>query len=191
LITTVHPAVTLQPSLVTRERYEGAVSFADHIGAAVKNRDWWHAAYRVARIDDDIVARARALSSFWRLLAVSEDWCGDAVNVLPYVARLAESSPNTLEMRVLNRDANIDIMNAHLTGHSRSIPVILALDSDFVEHGWWGPRPAELQQQATGEWWILPKDDRRVRIRTWYARDRGRQTLDEVLYLLETAEQRV
>lgn len=190
MITTVHPAATLQPSLVTRERYEGALTFAQHIDMALKNREWWHSAYRVARVDSDLNARARSLSRRWYLVALSEDWCGDAVNVLPYVARLVELSPDTLELRVLNRDANLDIMNAHMTGHSRAIPIILALDSDFTEHGWWGPRPAELQERATGEWWILPKDDRRLRIRSWYARDRGRQTLDELLHLLETAEQR-
>jgi hypothetical protein len=123
------------------------------------------------------------------LLALSEDWCSDAINVLPYIARLAGAAPKTLELRVLGRDANLDIMNAHLTGLSRSIPIVIALDGNHLEHGWWGPRPLALQEQAMGAWWTLPKDVRRLRIRTWYARDRGKQILEEILQLLEALRQ--
>jgi hypothetical protein len=42
-----------------------------------------------------------------------------------------------------------------------------------------------LQEQAMGDWWQLPKDERRLRIRKWYARDRGRQIHEELLRLLE------
>jgi hypothetical protein len=52
---------------------------------------------------------------------LSEDWCGDAVNSVPYLARLAELAPN-LDLRVLARDENPDLMDAHLTRGSRSIP---------------------------------------------------------------------
>ena len=75
-----------------------------------------------ARSDDDYVRRASSLPGDWHLLVLSEDWCGDAVNTVPVVAKLAERCPN-LDLRVLARDANLDIMDAHLTGRSRSIPV--------------------------------------------------------------------
>lgn len=141
--------------------------------------------YRLAKASDEHITRANELQRSWKLLALSEDWCGDAVNILPYVARLTEAAAAKLELRVLGRDANPDIMSAHLTGTSRAIPIVVALDEDHVEHGWWGPRPRALQEQAQGDWWTIQKDDRRLRIRTWYARDRGRQLLDEILQLLE------
>jgi len=49
-----------------------------------------------------------------------EDWCGDAVNTLPVIGRLAEHASN-IELRVVGRDANLDLMDAHLTNGSRSI----------------------------------------------------------------------
>jgi hypothetical protein len=186
LIATVHRAPVPQASLITAERYHSAPTFAEYITATVKNHDWWLATYRLAKLADTDVAQARALTARWHLLALSEDWCGDAVNILPFLARLADAAPNRLELRVLGRDANPDIMNTHMTGKSRSIPVVIALASNFVEHGWWGPRPLALQQQVAGEWWELPKDDRRLRIRIWYARDHGRETLREMLELLRS-----
>jgi ADP-heptose:LPS heptosyltransferase len=118
-----------------------------------------------------------------------EDWCGDAVNTVPHLARLAERAPN-LDLRVVGREDNPDLMDAHLTNGSRSIPVVIALDSAFVEHGWWGPRPSELQLWATTVGKTMEKDERYRYVRTWYARDRGRTTLDEVVTLLARAAER-
>ncbi len=125
-----------------------------------------------------------ALDGAWHLLVLSEDWCGDAVNTVPIVARLAELAPNT-DLRVLARDENLDLMDAHLTGTSRSIPVVIVLDEEFNERGWWGPRPAALQQWVLGPGRALEKDVRYREIRSWYARDKGVSTLRELVELME------
>ena len=103
---------------------------------------------------------------------------------VPIVARLAELAPN-VDLRVLARDQNLDLMDAHLTGTSRSIPVVIALDEEFNERGWWGPRPAALQQWVLGPGQALDKDARYREIRSWYARDKGRTTLEEVVGMME------
>ena len=55
----------------------------------------------------------------------------------------AEAVPN-LDLRMIERDQNLDLMDAHLTnGKSRSIPVVILLDDGFCERGWWGPRPTD------------------------------------------------
>ena len=172
--------------LSLRERFLGAPELEDMIAAAQKNAELWAAVWRRADVPDDYVRRVAALGGAWHLLVLSEDWCGDAVNTVPVVARLAELSPN-VDLRVLPRDENPDLMDSHLTGTSRSIPVVIVLDEQFREHGWWGPRPAELQQWVLGPGKALEKDERYKRIRAWYARDRGRSTLEEVVALMERA----
>ncbi len=172
-----------------KERWAGALPFERFLQSARSNVDLWHALHRRARVPPELLARAIALRTRWHLLVLSEDWCGDAVNTVPVVARLAELAGN-LKLRILARDENPDLMDAHLTGTSRSIPVIMALDADFVEHGWWGPRPAQLQAWFLAVGRGLEKADRYREIRTWYARDGGVSTLSEVLALLEKAEER-
>ena len=167
-----------------RSRYLAAPDFEAYLGTVVENAQLWRDAARLARLTDDDAARAAALPGRWHLLVLSEDWCGDAVNTVPYLARLADASP-ALDLRVLGRDANLDLMDAHLTGTARSIPIVIAYDDAFAERGWWGPRPAALQAWVLGEGQALDKPDRYRQIRTWYARDRGRTTVDEVLRLLE------
>ena len=127
---------------------------------------------------------AAALGGAWHLLVLSEDWCGDAVNSVPVIARLAELAPN-VDLRVLARDENLDLMDAHLSGTSRAIPVVIALDGEFNERGWWGSRPAPLQQWVTGPGKAMEKDARYREIRSWYARDKGRTTLEEVVGMME------
>ena len=170
-----------------RARYLAAQDFPTMLAAAKKNAELWAAIWRRADVPQEYVDRVTALGGEWHLLVLSEDWCGDAVNTVPVLAKLAELSPN-LDLRILPRDANPDLMDAHLTGTSRAIPVVMALDAGYVERGWWGSRPSELQTWVMSEGLLLEKTERYRHARTWYARDHGRTTLEEVVSLLEKSE---
>lgn len=170
--------------MIDRKRFESGDTFAEFLAKPLTNKLFWQAVYKRAEVDEDLVRRAKELGARWHLLVLNEDWCGDSSNILPYVARLTEAAPN-LEMRIIRRDENLDIMDAHLTGTSRSIPVIILLDDDFHECGWWGPRPAELQRWVVEEGLKLPKEERYKEVRTWYARDRGHSILREIITTFE------
>ena len=179
--------VDLSPvGALNKERFESAPDFRGYLETVRKNRELWHSMYERARVPAEVVQEARRLPGAWRLLALSEDWCGDAVNTLPVVARFAEEAG--WELRVLGRDANPDLMDAHLTnGRSRSIPVVIVYDDAFDEVGWWGPRPGEIQSWVIGEGLSLPSPERYKFVRRWYARDRGRTTLAELLDIVAKA----
>ena len=70
-----------------------AKSVRTYIDAAQKNHELWRAFYERARIPDDIVAALQDLPPL-RIVVLSEDWCGDAVNTVPLIARMAESAPD-------------------------------------------------------------------------------------------------
>lgn len=165
-------------------RWNAAPTFEQWLPTAQKNADLWQAVYKHAHVPDEFVVRATRLGGPWHLLALSEDWCGDAVNIVPVIQRLVERAPR-LDLRLLGRDANPDVMDAHLTGTSRSIPVVMLLDPAFRELDWWGPRPAELQAWVLGPGRSLPSDDRYRETRRWYARDHGHAILNELLLMME------
>ena len=169
-----------------RERFRDGRTFREFVAAAHANCDLWIAMARRARAAPEAIERAEALAGRRFLLVLNEDWCGDAVNTLPYVAALVDGSEK-LELRIVGRDANPDLMDAHLTDGARSIPIVIAYDAEFRELGSWGPRPAELQAWATGPGRALDKAERYKEIRRWYARDGGRTTIAELLALLERA----
>lgn len=174
-----NPAFTIDAA-----RWAAAPSIDAYIDGAHKNQEFWRNARRLARVDDAMVARLSAAPGPWRLLALSEDWCSDAMSTLPAIARLVERAGNA-ELRVLARDEHPDLMDAHLTGSTRSIPVVMVLDNALVERGWWGPRPAPLHAWLRSEGLGLEPKERSRRKREWYARDRGATTVSELVALVE------
>ena len=152
----------------------------------LKHRGLWEGLHRLARIPDWAVAAVPAGASR-RLLVLAEDWCGDASNTIPVLARLADSAPG-VELRILRRDEHPEVMDQYLTNGARSIPIVIVLDRDFSELGHWGPRPYALQS------WVLAERARGVAkeelypsVRKWYARDHGETTLREVLQAAKLA----
>jgi hypothetical protein len=171
-------------SRALKELFEGGDTFENLLSRPKANGELWDALYRRAHVSEVVLKRAESIRGRWHLLVLNEDWCGDSINTLPAVARLAESVP-LIDLRIIGRDANPDVMDQHLTGASRSIPVIMVLDSTFIERGWWGPRPRPLQDWVMTEGLALPKTDRYREVRTWYARDRGQTSLHELLDIIE------
>jgi hypothetical protein len=172
---------------MTDARWDGAQRFSEFLATAEQHAAQWRDTYRLAKVADDVVARATAVGGPWRLAVIVEDWCGDAVNTVPYLARLAELAPG-LELRVFDREHNADLMDAHLgPGGARAIPVVVVYDAQGAEHGWWGSRPGPLTAWFEAEGRALEKSERYRHIRTWYARDRGRTTVHEVLQIVERA----
>jgi len=176
-----------ESALAIQDRFSTGCTFSEVLARPKNNAELWEAINRRASIDAESIERAARLGAARQLLVISEDWCGDCINVLPYLSRLEEAA-DAIDLRVIGRDTNRDLMDAHLTGASRSIPVAIIYDENFTELGWWGPRPGPLQEWVVGEGLALPKPERYPLIRAWYARDRGRTIVSEVLSIMERGD---
>jgi hypothetical protein len=170
-----------------RGAWEGAFPWERYLEDEVREHaELWRGVWERASVAPEALARAAAAGGPWRMLVISEDWCGDASNTVPVMARLAASLPN-LEMRVVKRDEHPALMDAFVTGGSRSIPLAVLIRDDFSVAGRWGPRPPELQR------WVLAETERGVlskreiyrEIRRWYARDRGASTVAGIVEVME------
>ena len=163
-----------------RKLWEQALTFDAFVDSCkAEHCGLWKGVYQLARVP----AWARDAvppGAVRKLLVIAEDWCGDASNTVPIVAKFAESVPG-LELRVILRDANPEVMDRYLTNGARSIPIVIALDESFQEIGHWGPRPTELQAWVMANRGTVPKSELYPQVRKWYARDRGETTLREVL----------
>lgn len=118
-------------------------------------------------------------------VVLTESWCGDAAPSLPVMNRLAALSPN-LDLKVVLRDDNLPLMDAFLTNNARSIPKLVAVDSENHEVlGTWGPRPqvaANLvtdYKNAHGKLTAAFRED----LQQWYNKDKGQEILKELLEL--------
>jgi hypothetical protein len=144
-----------------------AVSVTDHLDgllAAVPNANEEEAPYdkyipinqqRVKRIRKalakdglrrDLLAASSGLRAGLRMLVLNEFWCGDGAQILPVHEALEAEAAGKLEVRVLLRDDNLEVMDLFLTNGGRSIPKTVLLDADMGVLGTWGPRPEEAME---------------------------------------------
>ena len=168
-------------------RFHDGLTFDAMMAAATENGELFRITRAHAVAPPEFAERIYATGRRWHLLVISEDWCGDAPNIVPFIDALAASS-TMLEARSIARDENLDLMDRHLTnGRTRSIPIALLLDDRFVERAWWGPRPLSLQEWfETAEAQALTKVERYKQLRTRYARDRGRTLMGEITQMIES-----
>ena len=174
-----HSMTTLDYQAIWNE----ALPFQDFVqAAAADKRALWDGMYRIARQPEELKAPL-TLEASRRLLVIAADWCGDASNTIPAVARWVEGQPG-LQLRLVDRDRYPALMDAYLTNGSRSIPIVIALDAAFQPLGHWGPRPAELQAWVLAHKDTMEKEERYRHIRTWYARDRGHTAIRDIAALV-------
>ncbi len=108
----------------------------------------------------------------WMIL--TEHWCGDSAQILPYISKFAECN-SLIDLRILERDKNIDIMDLYLTNGTRSIPKLIAFDNEGNELFQWGARPKKAQDlvnklKAEGK----TKEEFLEQLHIWYVKDQGK-----------------
>jgi hypothetical protein len=129
---------------VTRERFEQGMTFDAYKAQMTRNRERLEENERTLELAPDALQFFKQLPQTLHVLVLAEDWCGDVINNLPILARLAEGSGN-LNLRIFLRDQNLDIMDQYLKqGQHRSIPVFVFFDEDFRELGHWIERPDSI-----------------------------------------------
>ncbi len=106
-------------------------------------------------------------------MVLTEPWCGDSAQCLPYITIMAKQNPN-IDLRLIMRDENLDIMDSFLTNGGRSIPRLVIFNDAGDEIATWGPRPAEAQvvfkeAKESG----LEKADILKNLHLFYGRNRG------------------
>lgn len=79
-------------------------------------------------------------------LVITENWCGDAAQIVPVMHKIAELSEGKIELKLIYRDQHLELIDAHLTGTSRAIPKLIQLDAHCQLNAVWGPRPHEAQE---------------------------------------------
>jgi hypothetical protein len=118
-------------------------------------------------------------------MVITETWCSDSAQNLPIIAKAAELN-DKIDLRILLRDSNTDIIDHYLTnGKSRSIPILVAFDSDGNELFKWGPRPDTAKTLVTNlKSDGFSKEEFNHQLHLWYGRNRGKEFESELVELL-------
>ena len=142
---------------------------------------------KTTKLNPELVEALEAIDHKQYWLVLTEGWCGDAAQIVPILAKMAEAAPN-VELRLVLRDEHLDLMDQYLTNGGRSIPKLIVVDAETYESkGSWGPRPAEVQEMV-----MARKNDPNAepysefvkKVQLWYARDKTQAVQGELLAFL-------
>jgi hypothetical protein len=137
-------------SVVTSERFTSALTYQQYIGQINANKDEFAANYEGTTVSPEMKKRLQALvaksNGPKKLLVLGEDWCPDVYRGMPVLARLTEAAG--IEMKVLPRDQNLDVMNNYLNkGEFQSIPCALFYTGDLDLILVWHERPQKANDE--------------------------------------------
>ncbi len=167
-----------------REYYETGLTPTAYIDLLDDKQKELHALYqRRLQIDPVSIQRLRATGRS-HLLVVTEPWCGDSLAIFPVLSELRQVAE--IELRVVRRDAHPELIDRYLTRGGRAIPIAIFLDEAYRERFHWGPRPGPAQALFERHRAVIASGkttaaDLHRRIRAFYARDRGRTIVAELL----------
>ncbi len=139
------------------------------------------------KLNEETLSKTQKIDRDFIWLVLTESWCGDAAQTLPVINKFAEANEK-IDLKVLLRDENEELMNQFLTNGSKSIPKLIVVDNNSREVvGSWGPRSAKAAKMVTDYKEKHGKVDAKLKtdLQNWYNEDRGAQIEMEMLELIE------
>lgn len=131
---------------ITQERFDQGMSYDAYKAQMTRNQERLEANEQSVELAPADLAYFQNLPQSLNVVALAEDWCGDVINNLPVLGRLAAAS-GKLNVSIFLRDQNLDIADQYLNqGQFRSIPVFVFFDQNFKELGHWIERPARIHE---------------------------------------------
>jgi len=141
---------------------------------------------KTTRLQDSLVEKLKSVDQPWIWLVLTEAWCGDAAQNIPVLAQMAQQNDH-IDLKLILRDENPEVMDAYLTEGGRSIPKMICLTPTLEEVGTWGPRPEPVQQmvrdfkkEENGDYKIFSE-----KVQLWYAKDKTMTLQSEMEFLLD------
>jgi thioredoxin-like negative regulator of GroEL len=143
---------------------------------------------KTLKISEETQNSLNQLKDGFTFLVIAEGWCGDAAQILPVINKIAEASTK-INLKVVCRDENDELMNQFLTNGTKSIPKIIIVDNNNEVINSWGPRPSiaakmvlDYKDKNGGLDDVFKKD-----LQIWYNKDKGTNTQKDLVELLKAS----
>lgn len=141
---------------------------------------------KTIKITEETAQQVKKVTEPQTWLVLTEGWCGDAAQNLPVLHKMAELNDN-INLKLVLRDDNLELMDLFLTNGGRSIPKLIALDEDNNVIDTWGPRPAVATKMVAdykAEYGFLDAQFKQD-LQVWYNKDKGISTQEDFVKIIE------
>lgn len=141
---------------------------------------------KTLKISDDSREKIKQFNNRITWLVLTESWCGDAAHVIPVINKIADLNDG-IDLRLVLRDENEDLMNGYLTNGAKAIPKLIAIDKETGKVvNTFGPRPSEATKLVNDykEKYGSLTPDFKQDLQIWYNKDKGQTTISDLEKLL-------
>lgn len=177
-------------SLISKYSQEGKttglISSPDYINYTKLNESRMHRLDKTIEVTQETKALLENLSKEYIWLVLAESWCGDAAQVVPVINKMAEVT-SKIDLRIVLRDENEDLMNLFLTNGTKSIPKLIIIEKETGEVvGDFGPRPTQAKQLITDykSTHGVVDETAKIELQKWYLADKGVAIQNEISALI-------
>ncbi len=149
---------------------------------------------RIERLDktfeltEEQKTELNSIKNDFKLLIISEGWCGDAAQTMPIVNLIMNQLG--VEQRIVLRDENPELINEYLTDGAKSIPIYIGINSEGNELFHFGPRPKkgmEMLAEHKAQPEVYTSDEFHKDLQVWYNQDKGDSTFRELVNTIKSA----
>ncbi len=148
---------------------------------------------RMKRLDkqtkliDAAEIKVKQINKDFTWLVITEGWCGDAAHVLPVLNRFSEANLK-INLKVVLRDENEDLMNQFLTNGTKSIPKLIIIETKTGKViNSWGPRSENATKMVVD---YKEKnggidEEFKKELQIWYNNDKGESIQKEMIDIID------
>lgn len=173
--------LTLINSFAKAYKTSGFEQSKNHVEYTKLNASRMRRIERSVQFSDEQLAPFRINDQKQTWLVITETWCGDGGQIIPVLNKITENIPR-IDLRIVFRDENRELMDLFLTNESRSIPKLILLNEDFEVVNTWGPRP-EVAAKMVADYKLrhgVPDAEFKAELQRWYNEDKGNGILKDL-----------
>ncbi len=124
-----------------KARHEAGKSYADHVAAGTAaQQENWRRVYESVGLGHHQHELVDGFVREMKVMVLSGVWCGDCVQQVPLIQRVAEANRRKIDIVYLDRDAHADLQaKVRINGGDR-VPVVIFCAEDHELVGWYGDR---------------------------------------------------
>ncbi len=137
------------------------------------------------KLSEDRIIEIQSLPYDFKVLVISEVWCGDAAQLVPIFQKIFDYMK--VSIRYISRDSYPELMQEYLTHGSASIPILVAMDETAKEIFRYGPRPEKAMKmlaihKENPE--VYTKEEFQMDLQKFYNKDKGESIYQELYQLM-------
>lgn len=144
---------------------------------------------KTLKISPEMADLVQSLTEHQIWMVITEAWCGDGSQSIPYLAAVADLNPS-IDFRIIMRDEYPEVMDAYLTNGARSIPKLVVMTANLAcELFTWGPKPKYLidrQKAYKHDAQGVSYQEYLAEVYLWYAKNKNQDLEKELFPLIQS-----